>query len=72
LLKSTPLGWACRPGRIELIKQLLERGVDPVEANAEPWATPKTWAQRMGHDAVLALLQEYGRWRAPWSEIGVR
>jgi hypothetical protein len=38
LLKSTPLGWACRWGRVDGVKLLLERGADPVEADAEPWA----------------------------------
>jgi ankyrin repeat protein len=56
LLKSTPLGWACRWGRAELVRLLLERGADPVEAGAEPWATPRAWARRMGRDEVLALL----------------
>jgi ankyrin repeat protein len=56
LLKSTPLGWACRWGRVELVKLLLERGADPVETDAEPWATPRAWATKMGHDEVLALL----------------
>src|SRR5262249_5793644 len=56
LLNSTPLGWACRWGRVELVKLLLERGADPVEADAEPWATPRAWAEKMGHDTVLALL----------------
>ena len=57
LLKSTALSWACRWGRIELVKLLLDRGADPVEADAEPWATPKAWAEKMGHTAVLALLR---------------
>ena len=57
LLQSTPLGWACRWGRIELVKLFLERGADPVEAGAELWATPLAWAQKMGHTAVLALLR---------------
>ena len=56
LLKSTPLGWACRWGRAELVKLLLERGADPVEADAEPWATPRAWAEKMGHQAVLDVL----------------
>jgi ankyrin repeat protein len=60
LLKSTPLGWACRWGCVELVKLLLERGADPVEPNAEPWATPKAWAQKMGHDHLLTVLREYG------------
>lgn len=57
LLKSTPLGWACRWGRLEIVKLLLERGADPVEADAEPWATPQACAEKRGHDAVLALLR---------------
>jgi hypothetical protein len=56
LLKSTPMGWACRWGRVELVKLMLERGADPVEAGAEPWATPRAWAEKMGHKEVMALL----------------
>src|SRR5262249_29328515 len=41
LLRSTPLGWACRWGRKELVKLFLGRGADPLEAGAEPWATPR-------------------------------
>jgi len=44
LLKSTPLGWACHWGRIELVKLYLERGADASEADAERWATPLAWA----------------------------
>jgi Ankyrin repeats (3 copies) len=56
LLKSTPLGWACRWGRIEVVKLLLERGADPIEADAEPWATPRAWAEKMRNGAIIALL----------------
>ncbi len=59
LLKSTPLGWACRWGRAELVTLLLERGADPVEADAEPWATPQAWAEKMGRDGVLKVLREH-------------
>jgi len=48
LLKSTPLGWACRWKRAELAQLLLARGADPVEAGAERWATPKAWAEKSG------------------------
>jgi ankyrin repeat protein len=41
LLLSTPLGWACRWGRVELVTLFLARGADPVEADAEAWATPR-------------------------------
>jgi hypothetical protein len=34
----------------------LDRGADRVEADAEPWATPVAWAEKMGHSEVLALL----------------
>jgi ankyrin repeat protein len=57
LLQSTPLGWACRWGHVELVQLLLERGADPEEADAESWAKPKAWATKMGHDAVSRLLQ---------------
>ena len=56
LLESTPLGWACRWGRVEIVKLLLARGADPVEADAEPWATPRAWAQRMHRPEILELL----------------
>jgi ankyrin repeat protein len=59
LLKSTPLGWACRWGRIELVKLLLDRGADPVEADAEPWATPMAWAQKMGHTEIVEILRRH-------------
>lgn len=57
LLKSTPLGWACRWGRIELVRLFLERGADAVEADAEPWATPLAWATKRGHHEIAELLR---------------
>lgn len=56
LLESTPLGWACRWGRIELVKLLLARGADPVEADGKPWATPRAWAEKMHRSEILDLL----------------
>jgi hypothetical protein len=61
LLKSTPLGWACRWGRVELVKLFLDRSADPVEADAEPWATPRAWAEKMQHPEILELLRFAGR-----------
>ena len=43
---------------MELITLLLERGADPIEADAEPWATPRAWAEKMKHDDVLAVLRK--------------
>jgi ankyrin repeat protein len=59
LLKSTPLGWACRWGRRQIAKLLLERGADPVESDAEPWATPRAWAEKNQNSEMLALLAGY-------------
>ena len=61
LLKSTPLGWACRWGQLPLVELFLDRGADPVEADAEPWATPEAWATKMKHGAVLAILRAHGQ-----------
>jgi hypothetical protein len=58
LLQSTPLGWACRWGRVDMVKLLLARGADPIEADAEPWATPRAWATRMHRPEILELLDE--------------
>jgi len=57
LLKSTPLGWACRWGRIEMVKLFLARGADPVEVDAEPWATPRAWAEKMRWPEIVELLR---------------
>jgi len=56
LLNSTPLGWACRWGREELVRLFLERGADPVEADAAPWATPRAWAEKKEHRSIAAIL----------------
>jgi ankyrin repeat protein len=59
LLKSTPLGWACRWGRRELVELLIQRGAPVNESDSEPWATPKAWAAKMKRAAVLAILREH-------------
>ena len=56
VLLSTPLGWACRWGRIELVRLFLNRGADPSEPGAEPWARPRAWAEKMKHRDVIDLL----------------
>ena len=57
LLKSTPLGWACRWGRVGIVKLFLARGADPVEADAEPWARPRAWAEKMQYPEIVELLK---------------
>jgi ankyrin repeat protein len=62
-LKSTPLGWACRWGRVELVTLLLARGADPIEPGAEPWATPLAWAERRQHAGIASILRQHGSGR---------
>jgi ankyrin repeat protein len=59
LLRSTPLGWACRWGRRELVEMLIARGAMPAEPDAEAWATPLAWAAKMGHTAIAELLGKF-------------
>ncbi len=63
LLESTPLGWACRWGRVEMVQLLLARGADAVEADALPWASPMAWAKSKGRQEVVALLEKSGATR---------
>ena len=58
LLRSTPLGWACRWGREEFVRLFADHGADPIEADAEPWATPLAWAEKKGYAAIAAMLRE--------------
>jgi ankyrin repeat protein len=61
ILLSTPLGWACRWGRVELVKLFLARGVDSIEADAEPWATPRAWAEKSQRREIVELLSLFPR-----------
>jgi len=57
LLKSTPLGWACRWGRQGLVELLIARGAPVDEPGSEPWATPLAWATKMGHASIAGLMR---------------
>ncbi len=56
ILQSTPLGWACRWGRVQLVRLLIEHEADREESSAEPWARPRAWAQKMGHPEIMSAL----------------
>jgi hypothetical protein len=43
-----------------MLKLLIERGADAVETEAEPWATPRSWAEKMKHLDVLNVLRDHG------------
>ena len=58
ILKSTPLGWACRWGRIKLVRLLMEHGAVLEEKDAESWAQPLAWARKMGHDEIISMLSQ--------------
>ncbi len=60
LLKSTALGWACRWGRVRVARLMLEYGADPLDADAEPWARPRAWAEKRGYAEIIELLRRYG------------
>jgi len=60
LLKSTPLGWACRWGRQGLVELLIARGAPVDEPGTEPWATPLAWATKMGHGGIAGRVRIQG------------
>ncbi len=59
LLHSTPLAWAARWGRRELVELYLQHGADP-QPDGESWTTPLAWAERYGHASVDNRLREAG------------
>ena len=59
LLKSTALGWASRWGRATIVRLLLTRGAKAVEPDAEPWAQPRAWAEKMGHAEIAQTLTQH-------------
>ena len=56
---STPLGWAVREGKKEMVTFLLDQGADPDAAGAS-WAKPLAWAIRKGHVDITKLLKARG------------
>lgn len=62
-LCSTPLGWAAKFGRIEMVELLLKCGAKPNLPDDLPdlaWATPLAWAIRRNHSEIVELLKRFG------------
>ncbi len=57
---STPLGFAARWGRKELVEFLLERGAATNLPDDEPWATPLAWAEKNVHTEIAEILRKHG------------
>ena len=57
--RSTPLGFAARWGRRDLVTLLLDHGADPNVAGAS-WATPLAWAEKKGHPEIARDLRALG------------
>ena len=53
---TTPLGWAAKAGKTEMVQFLLIKGANPRLPADKPWALPRAWAEKRGHEAVIAQL----------------
>jgi len=53
---STPLAWAARVGRAEMVELLIARGALRSLPDDEAWSMPAAWARRRGHEHILKLL----------------
>jgi ankyrin repeat protein len=59
-LQSTPLAWAARSDRPDMVEFLLSRGAKTNLPDDKPWATPLAWAMRRGHRQVEEMLRAAG------------
>lgn len=57
-LQTTPLGWAARAGKSEMVHWLLSQGAHTRLRNAPDWAQPARLAAWQGHSALAELLKE--------------
>jgi ankyrin repeat protein len=60
---STPLGWAAKFGKRNMVEFLLQHGARPNLDDDQPdlaWATPLAWATRRGHAEIVDILKQHG------------
>lgn len=61
-LCSTPLGWAAKDGKKDMVLFLLEKGARMQVVGVPAWATPLAWAERRGNGEIAALLKQYSNY----------
>ena len=61
--RSTPLAWAARANKPQVVEFLLSRGAPVNLPDDEPWATPLAWAERRGYQKIAAVLRAHGATR---------
>jgi ankyrin repeat protein len=61
--RSTPLAWAARANKPQMVEFLLSRGAPVNLPDDEPWATPLAWADRRGHQQIASILRAHGATR---------
>ena len=52
---GTPLAAAARNGHVDMVDFLLQKGADPDNPRESPWATARTWAERIASDDISGL-----------------
>jgi ankyrin repeat protein len=60
---STPLAWAAKFGKTNMVELLLQHDARPNLPDEQPdlaWATPLAWATRRGHAEIVDILQQHG------------
>ena len=61
--RSTPLAWAARANKPQMVEFLLSRRAPVNLPDDEPWATPLAWAERRGHQQIASILRAHGATR---------
>ena len=58
--RSTPLGYAVKYGKKNMVEFLLNHGADPNLPASPSWASPLAWANKRGFNEIAAMLLKYG------------